>query len=73
MGVIEAEFNDGVLRPMRHLSLRPGERVGLVVVRRPDHLRWNLARLSKVTSDESDLTEAGLTNWETTPSHEDRS
>jgi predicted DNA-binding antitoxin AbrB/MazE fold protein len=42
MEVIEAEFNDGVLRPMRRLPLRPGERVGIVVVRRPDPLRWDL-------------------------------
>lgn len=72
MGVIEAEFH-GVLRPMRRLTLRPGERVGIVVVRRPDPLRWDLTRLSKVTPDEDNLTEAGLTDWEATLSHEDRS
>jgi predicted DNA-binding antitoxin AbrB/MazE fold protein len=60
MEVFEAEFNDGVLRPMRRLPLRPGERVGIVVVRRPDPLRWDLARLSKVITDEDALTEAGL-------------
>ena len=65
MEVIEAEFNDGVLRPMRHLSLRPGERVGIVVVRRPDPSRWDLARLSKVVPDDESLTEAGLGEWET--------
>jgi predicted DNA-binding antitoxin AbrB/MazE fold protein len=73
MEVIEAEFNDGVLRPMRRLSLLPGERVGIVVVRRPDPLRWDLGRLSKVIPDEDTLTEAGLAEWETTLSHEDRS
>lgn len=73
MEVIEAEFNDGVLRPMRHLSLRPGERVGIVVVRRPDPSRWDLARLAKVAPDEKALTEAGLSEWETTLRHEDRS
>jgi len=72
MEVIEAEFNDGVLRPVRRLRLRPGERVGIVVVRRPDPLRWDLARLSKVISDEDTLTEAGLAEWEATLSHEDR-
>jgi predicted DNA-binding antitoxin AbrB/MazE fold protein len=56
MEVIEAEFNDGVLRPMRHLPLRPGERVGIVVVRRPDPSRWDLNRLSKVVPDEDTLT-----------------
>jgi predicted DNA-binding antitoxin AbrB/MazE fold protein len=56
MEVIEAEFNDGVLRPMRRLTLRPGERVAIVVVRRPDPSRWDLARLSKVRPDEDTLT-----------------
>ena len=73
MEVIEAEFNDGVLRPMRHLSLRPGERVGIVVVRRPDPSRWDLARLSKVVPDDESLTEAGLGEWETMLRREDRS
>ena len=73
MDVIEAEFNDGVLRPMRRLPLRPGERVGIVVVRRPDPLRWDLARLSKVIRDEDTLTEEGLAEWETTLSREDQS
>jgi predicted DNA-binding antitoxin AbrB/MazE fold protein len=73
MEVIEAEFNDGVLRPMRHLSLRPGERVGIVVVRRPDPSRWDLARLSKVVADDASLAEVGLDEWETMLRHEDRS
>jgi predicted DNA-binding antitoxin AbrB/MazE fold protein len=73
MEVIEAEFNDGVLRPMRHLSLRPGVRVGIVVVRRPDPSRWDLVRLSKVVPDEETLTEAGLGDWETALRREDRS
>ena len=73
MDVIEAEFNDGVLRPMRRLPLRPGERVGIVVGRRPDPLRWDLARLSKVIRDEDTLTEEGLAEWETTLSREDQS
>ena len=73
MEVIEAEFNDGVLRPMRHLPLRPGERVGIVVVRRPDPSRWDLARLSKAVPEEQALTEQGLDDWETALRHEDRS
>lgn len=52
MEVIEAEFNDGVLRPMRRLTLRPGERVGIVVVRRPDPSRWDLPRLSKIPPED---------------------
>jgi len=73
MEVIEAEFNDGVLRPTRHLSLRPGEKVGIVVMRRPDPSRWDLVRLSKVAPDEKALTEAGLSDWEMMLRHEDRS
>lgn len=60
MEMFEAEFNDGVLCPMRRLRLRPGERVGIVVVRRPDPSRWDLARLSKAIRDEDTLTEADL-------------
>jgi predicted DNA-binding antitoxin AbrB/MazE fold protein len=66
MELVEAEFTEGVLRPMRRLQLRQGERVGIVVVRRPDPSRWDLARLSKVIPDEETLTEAGLAEWETT-------
>lgn len=71
--VIEAEFKDGVLRPMRRLPLRQGERVGIIVVRRPDPLRWDLARLSKDTPGENTLTAAGLAEWEAACSHQDRS
>ena len=72
MEVIEAEFNEGVLRPVRRLPLRPGERVGIVVVRRPDPLRWDLARLSKVIPDEDTMAEAGLAEWEATLRREDQ-
>jgi predicted DNA-binding antitoxin AbrB/MazE fold protein len=73
MEVFEAEFTDGVLRPTRHLPLRPGEKVGIVVVRRPDPSRWDLARLSKVVPEEETLAEAGLGEWETTLRREDGS
>lgn len=58
---------------MRRLSLRPGERVGIVVVRRPEPLRWDLERLSKVIPDEDTLAEAGLREWGATLSREDGS
>jgi predicted DNA-binding antitoxin AbrB/MazE fold protein len=73
MELIEAEFNEGVLRPMRRLRLRPGERVGIVVVRRPDPSRWDLVRLSRANPDEDGLTEVGLAEWEATLSREDQS
>ena len=64
MAVIEAEYENGVLRPMRRLPLRPGERVGIVVLRHPDPARWDLARLGKHSGDdEQKLAEEGLADW----------
>ena len=73
MEVIEAEFSEGVLRPMRRLRLQPGERVRIVIVRRADPLRWDLARLSKSIRDKDALTKAGLAEWDTTLGREDQS
>lgn len=72
MVVIEAEFENGVLRPMRRLSLRPGERVGIVVVRRPDPSRWDIGRLSERSADEAGLAEAGLADWGEALDHGER-
>lgn len=72
MEIIEAEFEDGVLRPIRRLALRPGERVGIVVVRRPDPARWDLDRLSKHSSGDQTLAEEGLADWATALDREDR-
>jgi predicted DNA-binding antitoxin AbrB/MazE fold protein len=73
MRIIEAEFENGVLRPIRRLPLRPGERVGIVVVRRPDPARWDLERLSKAaTADEEKLAEEGLGAWADALDREDR-
>ena len=64
MSLIEAEFENGVLRPTSPLRLRPGERVGIMVVRRPDPSRWDLNRLSKpAADDEGSLANAGLADW----------
>lgn len=64
MRIVEARFEDGVLRPAERLGLRAGERVNLIVVRRADARRWDLTRLA-TTSGEEDLTlaEQGLAEW----------
>ena len=72
MELIEAEFEDGVLRPTHPLRLRPGERVGIVIVRRPDASRWDLNRLSKTAPSEEQLTEEGLDDWASALDEEDR-
>ncbi len=73
MAIIEAEFENGVLRPMCRLPLRPGERVGIVVVRRPDPARWDLARLSKQSGDDDQKpAEEGLADWAAVLDREDR-
>ena len=62
--VVEAQFDDGVLRPAERLGLRPGERVNLIVVRRPYPSRWDLARLAKTANgDDLALAEQGLAQW----------
>jgi predicted DNA-binding antitoxin AbrB/MazE fold protein len=62
--VVEAQYEDGVLRPAERLGLRPGEQVSLIVMRRPDPSRWDLARLAKTTNGEDlALAEQGLAEW----------
>jgi predicted DNA-binding antitoxin AbrB/MazE fold protein len=72
MEVIEATFEDGVLRPSRRLALRPGEHVGIVVVRRPDPARWNLERLARTDDSDRELAEEGLDAWQSALDREDR-
>ena len=53
-----------MLRPAGRLGLRPGERVNLIVVRRPDPNRWDLAKLAKTANgDDIALAEQGLAEW----------
>ena len=58
-----ADYRDGVLRPTTSLQLQQGERVGLVVVRRPDRKRWDLERLAKISQEDEALAGAGLDEW----------
>ena len=62
--LVEAQYEDGVLRPAERLGLRSGERVSLMVVRRPDPHRWDLARLSSTSNQEDlSLSEQGVGAW----------
>lgn len=62
--LVEAQYENGVLRPVERLGLRSGERVNLIVVRRPDPNRWDLPRLSSISNQEDvSLSEQGLGEW----------
>lgn len=64
MRIIEARYEEGLLRPEAPLALKPGERVALIVVHPPDPSRWNLERLaSSGAGDDVALAEQGLAEW----------
>lgn len=64
MRFIEARYEKGLLKPAEPLSLRSGESVHLIVVRRPDPARWDLHRLAQ-SGNMEDLTlaEQGIEDW----------
>lgn len=72
MGPVDALYENGLLRPVSPLSLRPGERVAVIVVRKADPARWNLARLAAHGDDDLALAEAGLDEWAAALDREDR-
>ena len=59
----EASYENGLLRPAKPLPLNEGEHVQVVVMRKPDPARWDLARIAATAADDTDLTEAGLDDW----------
>ena len=68
MRVIEARYEEGLLKPETPLALTQGERVALIVVRHPDPRRWDLARLAKRgTGGDRVLAEQGLAEWADAP------
>jgi predicted DNA-binding antitoxin AbrB/MazE fold protein len=72
--LVEAQYENGVLRPSERLSLRQGERVNIIVVRRPDPGRWDLARLEKTGNGvDLALAEQGLEGWVSELEAKDRS
>ena len=60
MASVEAEYQDGVLRPMKPLRLQAGERVHLIVKRQPDAARWNLERLADLSLTDAEEAELEL-------------
>lgn len=64
MRLIEARYEEGLLKPEAPLALTPGERVALIVVRHPDPKRWDLERLARSGPEEDRiLAEQGLAEW----------
>lgn len=63
MRVIEARYEEGLLKPETPLPFTPGERVALIVVRHPDSRRWNLDRLAEGAAEDQTLAERGLSGW----------
>ena len=63
MGPVDALYEDGALKLDKPLPFRSGERVAVVVVRKPDASRWDLARLAGTGREDLVLAEAGLADW----------
>jgi predicted DNA-binding antitoxin AbrB/MazE fold protein len=72
MRPVEALYQDGLLRPAEPLNLQQGERVALIVVRKPQAARWDLGRLAAGSSDDAELAAAGLGDWAAALDREDR-
>ena len=69
---VEARYEDGLLKPEHPLPLRAGERVGVILVRRPDPARWDLARIAATArAEDDDLARAGLDEWAAALDRED--
>lgn len=63
MRPVEARYEDGVLKPDKPLPLRAGDRVGVILLRRPDPARWDLQRLGAASSEDEGLASTGLEQW----------
>ncbi len=73
MRPVEARYVDGQLKPDRPLPLQPGERVGVILVRRPDPARWNLRRIAAASGGEdAELAAVGMDGWADALDAEDR-
>lgn len=63
MRPVEALYEDGTLKRDHPLPLRSGERVGVILVRKPDPARWNLARIAATGDEDLELAATGLDAW----------
>ncbi len=72
MRPIEARYEDGILKPAHPLQLRQGEKVAVIVLRRPDSSRWDMKRLAAGAADDEALATAGLDAWADGLDAEDR-
>lgn len=72
MSPVEARYENGLLKPAKPLHLRPGEMVGLIVVRRPDPSRWNFTRLARGAAEDESFASTGLDAWADELEGEDR-
>jgi len=72
MRPVEARYEDGVRKPEKPLPLRAGDRVGVIVLRRPDPARWDLQRLAAGAEEDEAPAGADLDDWADTLDGEDR-
>ena len=72
MRPVDARYEDGLLKPERPLPLRAGERVRVILVRKPDPQRWDLERLAARVQEDEALARAGLEQWADALDDEDR-
>jgi predicted DNA-binding antitoxin AbrB/MazE fold protein len=72
MRPVDAFYENGFLRPVSDLPLRPGERVRVIVVRKADASRWDSAKLGAHPDDDLALAEAGLDAWAAALEREDQ-
>jgi predicted DNA-binding antitoxin AbrB/MazE fold protein len=63
MRPVEACHKDGILKPAHRLQLRQGEKVAVIVLRRPDSGRWDMKRLAAGVADDETLAATGLDAW----------
>ena len=73
MRLIEARYEQGMLKPTEPLALRSGESVHLIVVRHADPNRWDIRRLAETGNGEDiALAEQGVEDWAARLDEEDK-